>query len=410
MNEDYLVPYWQLETAKKVQSRFLPQSISPWNGLQFAYEYHSLDPIGGDYLDFFDIVGNKKGLLIADVSGHGIPAAIITAMAKMSFSNHAGISDSPREILQRVNEDIFKLLGDSGLYLTAVFLVIDQDLKIHYASAGHPPLIYYHNETNSFENLKTQGLFIGAFEDAWETFQEKEIILKPGDKLILYTDGIVEARNPNGEQYGTKRLEETVAFSSCLSSDKMAKMIINDVHTFRNQHPLNDDMSLLVIETRLDYTKFQEHYQKGLEMIQRKKPEWVQEFKEAFEYNQDNYSVNFYLGRFYFKKKQFDKAKNCFEHLIKNKLADTNVLFYMARILMEEKKYLKSIGLFKEILKENENFKEALSNLGYCYYAIGKIDKAKECYQSLLRKYPKNSYYKGVSHFFEPEKKQNPPD
>ena len=134
--ETICIPAWQFIQAQKVQVSLLPKNILPWNCLSFAYEYHSLDPIGGDYLDFFEIKGNKKGLLIADVSGHGIPAAIITAMAKMSFSNHAVLSDSPKEILKRVNEDIYKFLGDLGLYITAFFMVIDQTLKVRYCSAG----------------------------------------------------------------------------------------------------------------------------------------------------------------------------------------------------------------------------------------------------------------------------------
>lgn len=387
------IPAWQFEQARKVQVSLLPKQIPQWNCLSFAYEYHSLDPIGGDYLDFFDIKGNKKGLLIADVSGHGVPAAIITAMAKMSFSNHAVLSDSPKEILKRVNEDIYKFLGDSGLYITAFFMVIDQDLKVCYCSAGHPPVIYYRNETNTFENMKTRGIFIGAFEDAWETYEEKEVQLMPGDRVVFYTDGVVEARNPQGEQYGVKRVEDTVSFSSALPPEKLAKIMVNDVKTYCADHPLTDDMSILVLEVSLKLQAFQQAYQEGRTLLEQKDPRWFLRMKEAFELNQDRFELAFLLGRYYFSKANYSEAKNCFERLINNRIVNPEIYYYMTRIWVEEKKYVKAVALLKEILRDFPDFKEAQGTLGYCFYKMGQIEKSLETYRQLYEKYPENSSY-----------------
>lgn len=384
----YTIENWQIEQARVVQKKLLPSKIPDWNCLSFAYEYHSLDLIGGDYLDFFDIKGNKKGLLIADVSGHGVPAAIITALAKMSFSNHADASDSPREIFQKVNADIYKLLGDSGLYITAFFMIIDQNLKVKYSSAGHPPVIYFNNENNEFTNLKTKGLFIGMFEDAWETYEEGEIQLKAGDRVVLYTDGVIEAKNEKGEQYGIKSIENTVEFSLALSSEKLSKMLINDVKNFAGKAPITDDISILVLDVALKYNKFKQHYMNGKELFNKNNLEWVKEYEKAMEFNKDNYDTSFHLGEYYFQENNINKAEEYFSRLIYNKILNPDLYLLMAQVYIQQKRYIKAISHLKEILKVYPNFKEVLQHLGFCYFSMGKMDKAHEIYKDLKAKYP----------------------
>jgi len=386
MENEINIPLWQLKQAQKIQLGFLPQQIKPWNCLSFSYQYESLDPIGGDYLDFFDIKGNKKGVLIADVSGHGIPASILTSMAKISFSNHAIESDSPKEILKRVNIDLCRFISGSGLYITAFLLVIDQDLKIYFSSAGHPGAIYYNNIKDSFSELKTRGLFIGMFEDAWETYKESMIQLNPGDRIILYTDGIIESRNEHGEQYGIKRLEEVIKFSYALPPDIMSKMIINDVKEFAKKG-ISDDMSVLVIEADLSYNKFKNHYTQGKKYFENKDPRWVKEFAKAFEYNKDNYEVSFNLGKFYLKNKIYDKAEEAFLRLVKNKIVDPRLYFYLGKLYIEEKKYVKALEYLKEIEREYPLFREAINNIAYCYYKMGKLKEAKEKYLEISKRF-----------------------
>lgn len=409
-NDTICIPAWQFIQAQKVQVSLLPQNIPPWNCLSFAYEYHSLDPIGGDYLDFFEIKGNKKGLLIADVSGHGVPAAIITAMAKMSFSNHAVLSDSPKEILKRVNEDIYKFLGDLGLYITAFFMVIDQNLKVRYCSAGHPPVIYYCNETNSFESLKTRGLFVGTFEDAWESYEERELQLMPGDRIVFYTDGIAEARNNNGEQYGITRVEDTVSFSSALPSAKLAQFIINDVKTHCAEAPLADDMSVLVLEVSLKLKEFQEKYQKGKMFLEKKDPQWLLYFKEAFEINPDCFEITFLLGKYYFNLQNFTQAKIYFDKLINNHMVHPEVSYFLARIYIEEKKYVKAVAILKEVQRDFPNFKEAIATMGYCYYKMNQLHKSLEIYQGLQKQFPQETHYAKKVHFITKKQKKDPLD
>ena len=329
-NDISSVPTWQLEQARRVQASILPREIPNWNGLSFSYEYRSLDAIGGDYLDFFNIKGNKKGLVIADVSGHGIPAAIITAMAKMSFSNHAIYYDSPKEILSRVNQDIYGLLKDSGLYITCFFLVIDQNLHITYTSAGHLPMIFYNNEKNDFEIMKTEGLFLGMFDDVWETYQEKEIQLSPGDRIILFTDGLIESRNTEAKQYGLEKVKDTVSFSSALPIERLTKMLLSDVTSFAKGAEFKDDISVLGIEVSLNFKKFQEHYQKGIELLKNKDSNWVKEFQEALNYNHDHYDVLYKLGKYYYMTKNHKEARECFEKLISNKNSEPMIFFSLA--------------------------------------------------------------------------------
>ncbi|HOJ50581.1 MAG TPA: SpoIIE family protein phosphatase [Spirochaetota bacterium] len=387
------IPLWQLKQAQKIQLGFLPQQIKPWNCLSFSYQYHSFDPIGGDYLDFFDIKGNKKGILIADVSGHGIPASILTAMAKISFSNHAIESDSPKEILKRVNIDLCRFISGSGLYITAFLLVIDQDHILSFSSAGHPGAIYYNNKKDNFQELKTKGLFVGMFEDAWETYHEDKIQINPGDRIILYTDGIIEARDKHGVQYGIKRLEEVVKFSYALPPDIMSKMIINDVREFAKDGYINDDMSVLVIEADLSYEKFKKHYIEGKKYFESKNLKWVNEYIKAFEYNKDNYEVSFNLGKFFLKNCKYDKAEEAFLRLVKNRIVDPKLYFYLSKVYIEQKKYVKALEFLKEIEREYPMFREAVNNIAYCYYKMGKLKEAKEKYEEISRRFRGYSYY-----------------
>jgi tetratricopeptide (TPR) repeat protein len=319
----------------------------------------------------------------------------------MSFANHAVLSDSPKEILKKVNEDLFQFLGDSGLYMTAFFMVIDQNLKVRYTSAGHPPVIFYNNHTNNFEVLKTKGLFVGAFEDAWETYQEGEVQLKAGDRLILYTDGIIEARNNRNKQYGMERVEDAVMFSSALPSDKLAKMLINDVRTFVQDRPITDDMSILVIEVSLGFKKFKEYYCAGKEKKKENDSGWVRDYLKAFSYNQDHYEVAFNLGLYYYKIGEYEKARECFERLIANKIVDPEVYFYMAQIYIQEKKYIKALAFLKDIVKNHPHHREALSNIAFSYYSMAQYDKALLCYRELEKKYPRYRSYKEFVLFIE---------
>ncbi len=182
----------QLDIASTIQRGILPGRIDDWNELKFSIRYIAMEKIGGDFYDVYQLRGNKLGLLMADVSGHGIPAALVTTMAKISFSNACNKHDSPRRIFQEVNQNIIDHVKTQD-YLTCFFLAIDEDYTITYANASHQKAILLRAGVESTELLDTNGLFIGAIEEARDTYEEKTSKMKYGDRLIMYTDGIPEA-------------------------------------------------------------------------------------------------------------------------------------------------------------------------------------------------------------------------
>ncbi len=399
------IPNWQWEQAKQIQINLLPKNIPDWNGLSFDYQYQSLDVIGGDYLDFFNIKGHKKGILIADVCGHGIGPAIVTAMAKVSFSNHSMEHDSPKEIFQKVNKDLCKFLGDSNIYMTAFLIVIDQDLKITYSSAGHTPVIYYNNKEDSFRSLKVKGLFLGLFDDAWESYEEEELQLNPGDKIVMYTDGIIESRNIKGELYGNNRLEKTIKFSTALPQKKFTELLIKDIMKFCKHRPLQDDMSVLALQVSLDRSNFLTHFNKGKQLLEQKDDNWVYEFEKASAFNKENFIVNYSLGKYYFENGEYKKSSVFFTNLINSQTINSNIKFYMGNIYIFEKKYLKAISYFKEIINDDINFYKAWVNLIDCYLKIGKKTDALSVYDKMKVNFSDTIFEENIHDFIKNKKK-----
>src|SRR5271157_285496 len=189
----------ELETARQIQMSILPSEIPKIDGLEIAARYVPMTSVAGDFYDFIVVDEKHIGILVADVSGHGMPAALIASMLKIALSAQLAHAADPAQVLLGLNQ---ALCGKfQRHYVTAAYLFADM-LKgtLRYAGAGHPPLLLW-GRSEGVRSVEENGLFLGKFPQAAYSFVE--LPLKAGDWALLYTDGIPETTNPSQIEFGT---------------------------------------------------------------------------------------------------------------------------------------------------------------------------------------------------------------
>ena len=238
----------ELDVAREIQRKIIPEKNPEYEDLEISSVFVPAFEVGGDYYDFFKISESKLGILIADVSGKGISAAFIMAEIKGIFESLSKTIENPREILIKAN-DILKCTLDSKTFVSAAYCLIDfNERKLNIARAGHCPVLLLRNDTA--QRLKPSGMGLGMssekhFED---TLDELIIDLKENDTIVLYTDGITEAKNENLDDFGEKYFTEILLESRNKSSDEISKKVINEVSMFAKNHSQYDDITLVILK------------------------------------------------------------------------------------------------------------------------------------------------------------------
>ncbi len=203
--------------------------------------------VSGDFYNYYKVNDDEVGIVIADASGHGIPAALLTMMASAAFSFNSRKGGTTAEICSRSNKEVYNAIGDIGYYLTAFYMKINlKNLKVQYTNAGHHKAIIYRAKTGKLEEWDSDGFFIGSFEEAEYGYGDDQ--LYPGDKVIMATDGIEEARNDKGEFFEEERLKEFILENKDLHAKDFCDKLNEYVLEFCNGQPANDDRTVVVID------------------------------------------------------------------------------------------------------------------------------------------------------------------
>ena len=239
----------ELETARQIQSFILPQEMPRQQSLEIAARYIPMATMAGDFYDFIIIDEKRLGILVADVSGHGVPASLIASMVKIAFASQAPHASEPARVLTGVNRILCgKLESD---FVTAGYLYIDTGQQsASYAAAGHPPLLLWRQAEQKISEFRTKGIILGQFEGA---HYEAVALLSydRGDRFILYTDGIVEATNMAGEIFGWERFKSSIAAGSGLPSNKFIDKLIGNLNAWSAKGAsttLDDDLTVVVVD------------------------------------------------------------------------------------------------------------------------------------------------------------------
>jgi serine phosphatase RsbU (regulator of sigma subunit) len=196
----------ELEMARQIQLAILPKETPKIEGLEIAARYIPMSSVAGDFYDFIVVDEKHVGILIADVSGHGLPSALIASMLQSAFAAQSAHASDPVRVLSELNRALFGKFRSH--FVTAAYLFLDLEKRaVNYAGAGHPPVLW-RKSSGSVTEVLENGFFLGPFHDS--TYSAVPLSLEGGDRVILYTDGIVEAKNSSGEEFGMDRFKGMV--------------------------------------------------------------------------------------------------------------------------------------------------------------------------------------------------------
>lgn len=236
----------QMLMAQRIQESIIPKHFPQNEMFDFHGVYLPVDDIGGDFYDVYKINDKQIGLVIADVSGHGVSAALLTMVAKTLFSSHSKLDLSTGEIVGLVNKDLFEIISDIDNYLTAFYCKLDvESMEMEYTSAGHND-VYVIRKNGELKKLSGLDSIMGKNSEV--TFKSERIKLEHKDKIILYTDGIPEARNVHKEFYSHQRFIDSLKRHVDMPLHDLTHKIIGDVNAFSDSTAQNDDISLMVVD------------------------------------------------------------------------------------------------------------------------------------------------------------------
>lgn len=234
----------ELQIARDIQMSFLPEKLPRIPAYDLAAMSLPAKEVGGDFYDAIPLPDNRLGLVMADVSGKGVPAALFMALSRTvvrAHARHSGAQEAIRDANILIAED-----SKSGMFVTLFYGVVDAArLTMTYVNAGHnPPLLF--GRDGEPRELKATGIILGVMDDA--EYQERTVDLSHGDLLLFYTDGVTEAINPDEEQFGEERLIATVHACRHLPSKEIVERIQQAVFDFCGREPQFDDLTLMVLQ------------------------------------------------------------------------------------------------------------------------------------------------------------------
>ena len=235
----------ELQVVADIQRSLLPKTLPAVPTLDLAAYYQTSRRAGGDYYDFFPLPEGRWGIFLADVSGHGTPAAVLMAVTHSIAHAHAGPPDPPSQLLAFINGHLTaRYTTDSGKFVTAFYGIYDPaQRRLTYACAGHCPPRIRRGDDGRLESMDEEGsLPLGIDPDT--TYENSVSVLSPGDRVLFYTDGITEARSPGGELFGMGRLD-TVLRASQGSAANLIDQTLAAVEAFTGGRPPTDDRTLL---------------------------------------------------------------------------------------------------------------------------------------------------------------------
>jgi sigma-B regulation protein RsbU (phosphoserine phosphatase) len=238
----------ELEMARQIQLSILPSSTPKITGMDIVARYIPMTSVAGDFYDFIVVDERHVGILIADVSGHGLPAALIASMLQVALTAQARHVSEPGKVLAGLNQALCGKFQNN--FVTAAYVYVDLEKNImKYGGAGHPPLLLWRKSTGSASQLLENGLVMGQFEEA--TYDSLQVPVEAGDRFVLYTDGILETSNPAQEEFGTDRFMKFMETNNRLPAGPFADALLLELARWLEQPPgegHKDDISLLAVD------------------------------------------------------------------------------------------------------------------------------------------------------------------
>lgn len=238
----------ELEIARQLQFSILPARPPELIGLRIAAAYEPMTAVAGDFYQFLPIDEYRMGFLVADVSGHGVPAALIASMIKVATQAVNGCASDPAEVLKRLGASLKDNLR--GQFVTASYLWIDTAAgSARYSAAGHPPLLRWRQADGTLTRIQSNGLLFGVTQKSEYPVCEFPVI--PGDRFLLYTDGVTEPENEAGEQFGDRQMEQVIRSSQSGTVWDLSKRLLEGIREWQpSSMAQQDDITVIVVDVR----------------------------------------------------------------------------------------------------------------------------------------------------------------
>jgi sigma-B regulation protein RsbU (phosphoserine phosphatase) len=238
-----------LEIARDIQRILLPAEAPAINGFEISGINVPARQVSGDYFDYIKIDDERLGVAIADVSGKGVPASLIMAICRSVLRSQASQNSSPSDVLKKVNRQLYPDIKED-MFISMAYLVLDHARNgVTLSRAGHDAPLLYKRETQTVTPLKPPGLVLGI--DSGSVFDRMtndfNVPLERGDVLVLYTDGVTEALDAEGLEFGIDRTIQSVRASAVDGASAIVTRVIEDVRNFSGAQPQNDDITLIAI-------------------------------------------------------------------------------------------------------------------------------------------------------------------
>ncbi len=235
----------EIQLARQIQETFLPDQVPAFHGWEIDMRWQTARQVGGDFYDIFELSNGRVGLVVADVSDKGLPAALYMTVARTLIRASVRNHDDPADVFEEVNQLLFSESPES-MFITAVYAILDTSKgELVYANAGHNLPFVYRAAQHSVEQLPKGGMALGVLPEV--AYEDHTFQVAPGDALLLYTDGATDSLDPEGADFGEERLREAVLASGALSAGGLLTGIDEALSGFRQGTPLADDITLVAV-------------------------------------------------------------------------------------------------------------------------------------------------------------------
>src|SRR5438309_3555698 len=235
----------ELDMARQIQLSILPHTVPQLPGLEIVARFRPMTAVAGDFYDFVQIDDKHLGILIADVSGHGLSSALIASMLQVALTAQVVHASEPAKVLSGLNHALCGKFTQH--FVTAAYVYVDlEKSQMRYAGGGRPPVMEFRRSTGKTNKLLENGLILGMFENA--TYETLQCPLRAGDRYVLYTDGIVEAASPAAELYGEDRFMRFIDDNQALGAEQFADALLDEVSQWSQPacQGQQDDITLLL--------------------------------------------------------------------------------------------------------------------------------------------------------------------
>jgi hypothetical protein len=238
----------EVAIAQGIQTSLLPHESFRNEWCTVAGSSVPASEVGGDYYDAIGISGTQVAVMIADVAGHGVGSGIVSAMTKSALHSQVLRDASPVAVLENLNMTLCRISGKK-MFVTCAYVLLDRgESTMRIATAGHPPVLHRASAPGALKVFRTDGMALGLKNDA--TYREVSVPMAPGDALLLYTDGVTEAMDAQGEQFGAQRLEEWFARAEHEDPEGISAGLLTAIRGFSGPGALKDDVTVVAVSVR----------------------------------------------------------------------------------------------------------------------------------------------------------------